>query len=341
MKNVLYMIMILIVMIVCACIANDSPVKTVVGDVVTFIKDYTAKTSVDNSTPNKSYENAATNKSDESSSTNKSIENAVSSKSIVIDHTCIKLDQISLEWIEKAKNDLHIFYGHTSHGSQITSGLLALTEFKKSPYNFKSGSSNDSADLRENPSMDLGNPDYEAWATETRKYLEKNKNINTVMWSWCGQMSGANNRHVKTYLDLMQALEIEFPGVTFVYMTGHLDGTGENGILARNNNQIREFCINNNKVIYDFADIESYNPDGVYFGDKFANDACDYDSNGDKKPDKNWAKEWQDTHKEGVDWYQCTAAHSQPVNGNMKACAAWWLMARIAGWDGKLSVGAE
>jgi hypothetical protein len=179
--------------------------------------------------------------------------------------------------------------------------------------------------------MDLGNKN---WAAETRKYLDKNNDINVVMWSWCGQLSGASSWYVKTYLNTMQALEKDYPRVTFVYMTGHLDGTGEEGTLARNNNQIREFCVNNGKVLYDFADIESYDPDGVYFGDRYANDACDYDSNGDKKQDRNWAQEWQDKHIKGVDWYQCEAAHSQPVNANMKAYAAWWMMARIAGWDG-------
>jgi hypothetical protein len=28
------------------------------------------------------------------------------------------------------------------------------------------------------------------------------------------------------------------------------------------------------------------------------------------------------------------AAHSQPLNGNLKAYSAWWLWARLAGWPG-------
>ena len=53
----------------------------------------------------------------------------------------------------------------------------------------------------------------------------------------------------------MIRLELEFPQVTFVYMTGHLDGTGEDGNLHQRNNQIREFCRINNKVLFDCADI--------------------------------------------------------------------------------------
>lgn len=256
---------------------------------------------------------------------------------IVADHNSIKIDQIPVSWVEQAKKDLHIAFGHTSHGRQIISGMLGMTDFKKEPFIYKAELPEDSIDLRDHPFggyKDLGQPDNKTWAEDTRKYLEKNKDINVVMWSWCGQLSTGNRDYVQTYLDLMESLEKEFPDVTFIYMTGHLDGTGEEGNLARNNKQIRDFCTSRNKVLYDFADIESYNPDGVYFGDKYANDACDYDSNGDKIPDKNWAIEWQNSHVEGVDWYQCEAAHSQPVNANMKASAMWWLLARIAGWDG-------
>lgn len=254
-------------------------------------------------------------------------------KALNADHRSIKTDDISYELIELAKKNLHIAYGHTSHGSQITEGMLAMTEFKKEPFIYKTRPSEGSLDLRDNPfggDKDLGNPDNKTWARETRKYLNKNEDINVVMWSWCGQLSNANDAFVQHYLDLMNSLEFEFPTVTFVYMTGHLDGTGKEGRLERNNDKIREFCISENKVLFDFADIESYNPDGVYFGDKYPNDACEYDSNKDKIPDKNWAIEWQDSHVEGVDWYKCTAAHSQSVNANMKAAAMWRLLAEIA-----------
>ena len=61
----------------------------------------------------------------------------------------------------------------------------------------------------------------------------------------------------------MTALENEYWGVKFVYMTSHLDGCGANGNLNLRNNQIRQYCQTNNKILYDFADIESYDPDGL------------------------------------------------------------------------------
>ncbi len=103
------------------------------------------------------------------------------------------------------------------------------------------------------------------------------------------------------------------------------------GNLHVSNNQIRDFCAANNKVLFDFADIESYDLDGNYFGDKLVDEACSYDSNNDSIRDANWATEWQDANP--GEWYDCTSAHSQPVNANQKAYAAWWLWATLAGWD--------
>ena len=80
-------------------------------------------------------------------------------------------------------------------------------------------------------------------------------------------------------------------------------------------------------MLYDFYDIECYDPDGSYFGDQYVNDDCSYTGG-------NWAIEWQNTHVEGMDWYNCTAAHTEPLNGNRKAYAAWWLWAILGGWQG-------
>ena len=118
-------------------------------------------------------------------------------------------------------------------------------------------------------------------------------------------------------------------------MTGHLDGGGLEGNLHIRNEQIRQFCKSNNKILFDFADIESYDPDGNYYLDKAANDGCFYDSNGDGSRDANWAIAWQDLHTEDVDWYVCSSAHSEALNANMKAYAAWHLWARLAGWSGQ------
>jgi len=183
---------------------------------------------------------------------------------------------------------------------------------------------------------DLGHNGSTTWAKDTRTYLNKpeNKDVNVIIWSWCGGVSDNTSNGIQTYLNEMNNLETEYPNVRFVYMTGHLDGSGLNGNLHKRNEQIRNYCKNNNKILFDFADIETYNPDNTYFGDKNPNDNNDYDSDNNGSRDRNWAVEWQNSHSKNTDWYDCSCAHSKALNCNQKAYAAWWLWASLAGWDG-------
>ena len=48
---------------------------------------------------------------------------------IIIDHTRTDITAVPQAWIEEAKNTLHIAYGHTSHGSQLTDGMSGLVGF--------------------------------------------------------------------------------------------------------------------------------------------------------------------------------------------------------------------
>jgi hypothetical protein len=260
-------------------------------------------------------------------------------EAVIVDHTCIVLDGIPASWIEQARQTLHIAYGHTSHGSQLTTGMAGLVDWKGAAYAFNTGGTGGALDLRDfygdfgglGIASDLGNPDRTAWETATRAYIAQNPAVNVIIWSWCGQVDGTES-DIEGYLDLMDGLEDDYPGVQFVYMTGHTDGTALTENVPLRNQQIRDYCLANKKILFDFADIESYDPDGDYFGDKLVNDACDYDGDGDGTQDSNWAVIWQDAHP--GEWYDCESAHSQPLNANLKAYAAWWLWARLAGWDG-------
>ena len=99
------------------------------------------------------------------------------------------------------------------------------------------------------------------------------------------------------------------------------------GLDKAANQMVRDFCMNNNKILYDFTDIERYDPDGTYF--EYAHDNCDY-YDAELNRLGNWATEWQNSHVEGMDWYSCSSAHSEPLNANRKAYAAWWLWAKFA-----------
>jgi hypothetical protein len=269
-----------------------------------------------------------------------------SAQGVVIDHTCTDIWQIPESAINGAKSSLHIAYGHTSHGSQIISGMgtssgQQLDQFMTNngappgTYLWGNNGGEGILDLRDTPfsgASDLGNPDRIAWEAATRNYLASHTDCNVIIWSWCGQAS-TSTENIDIYLDLMEGLITDYPDVQFVFMTGHLDGGGETGILNLANNHIRNHCISNDRILYDFADIESYDPEAaVHYMPLICNDECDYDSDDDGIRDANWALDWQASHIEGVDWWQSGAAHSQHLNGNRKGYAAWWLWATLAGW---------
>ena len=233
---------------------------------------------------------------------------------IVADHTVIEPFELIPETvIETAKSTYNIFYGHTSHGSQIVSGMEILYD-EDGLYAFNDGE--DTLQLSEY-SDDLGYDGDVSWVPVTRARLDQPDNgINVVMWSWCGGVSDNTVAGINTYLDAMDGLEADYPDVTFVYMTGHLDGTGPAGTLYLRNNQIRDYCVLNDKVLFDFADIESFDPDGNHYPND--DDGC------------NWCDAWCASNP--CPW--CASCnHSHCFNCYLKGKAFWWMMARVSGWD--------
>jgi hypothetical protein len=124
-------------------------------------------------------------------------------------------------------------------------------------------------------------------------------------------------------------------------MTGHLDPINDD--VNNLNKLIRTFCKNNNKLLFDFADIESCNPDGTCFLDQGASYNCDY-SNGLN----NWAGEWITAHPDSELAQltsKCEVCDHSPddqdgpnttplarLNCILKGRAFWWMIAAAAGW---------
>lgn len=249
----------------------------------------------------------------------------------VIDHTCADISLIPDHWIEEAKK-LTIHFAHTSHGSQILSGLLALEEID-TKYSVAIRESGSSAALppQENPAALLiydGNPpetyiepdDY--WATQDA--IDRTEDVldtglfSVTTWTWCGQQSSNTVETVQAYLNALSGIEERYPNITVIYMTGHTDGGSDT--LARNNAMVTDFCRAHGRWCFDFADIESYDPSGVHYPD--TTDACD------------WCADWCSIHPSDCTALPDSCAHSHEFNCLLKARAFWWLLARIAGWPG-------
>jgi len=257
---------------------------------------------------------------------------------IIIDHTCTEINGIPESEINKAKTDLHIAYGHTSHGSQLITGMNNLDAFMggNNLYIWHDGPQESYLDIDDYfTSGDLGHNGDTSWAARTRVYLDDpaNADVNVVIWSWCGGVSDNSHEGIQTYLDKMDQLGNDYPNVEFIYMTGH-SYINSDEQTKTNNQQIRDYCNSHNKVLFDFENIEYYDPDNIFF--EFVTDNCDYFNSNENDRQKlgNWATEWQDSHTQDIDWYDCSCAHSVALNCNQKAYAAWWMWARLVGWDG-------
>jgi hypothetical protein len=273
---------------------------------------------------------------------------------IIIDHTSTNVSKIPLSCINKIKTDLHVAYSHTSHGSQLYTGMLALESWNSSygiDFNGSGGQLHfedyygygDDSGFATGGCYDLSACDDggDGLLGPTREFLDsvEGQDINVILWSWCS-IAGHN---ITFYLEKMQTAITEYPDVQFAFITGHAEGGGEGDSSDSRNEIIRDF-VNNNVfcethqcILFDFADMENYDPDNNYFLDKYVTDALNYNTG-------NWGVEYLGRHPIGLnadltDYINGGCSHSESpyeanVNCALKGQATWWMMARMAGWDG-------
>jgi len=222
---------------------------------------------------------------------------------VIANHSAVdSFDNIPDSVIEFISENFNFYYGHTSHGSQIITGLNML-QYENALYAKPSFYER---------SDDLGTLGDTSWVTNLRYRLDQGT-YNIAMMSWCGGVSTNTTAGINTYLSKMDELESDYPDVLFIYMTGHLDGTGDAGNLRAMNNLIRSYCNANEKILFDFADIESYDPDGTFYAD--GSDACE------------WCLDWCASN----DCPSCdNCARSHCYNCYVKGKAFWWLMSKLA-----------
>jgi len=254
----------------------------------------------------------------------------------VVDHRCTDLAQVPDAALQMARTELKVSFAHGAAAAQITAGLAALKTANPSLYSFSLTPGESESDTlsiwNRMPTGELGEPEKNnPWFVRTEKFLTgAGRDRNVVIWAWNDQLGTISAADFQSYFKQMDVLEKRFPKVHFIYMTGPLDGTGEDGELYRRNEAIRKFCRENHKNLFDFADLESFAPGGNVDYRKYrVKSDGSYLARGKKR---NWAQEWLSRHPEFRAELPAKVPQSTPLHAALKARAFWWMMGCLAGW---------
>jgi hypothetical protein len=190
----------------------------------------------------------------------------------IVNHT--NIDEVALysQSLMDAIGQKKWFFTHASVGANMISGLNEL--HSENPNKYKFVSSAFMSYLTTPPAITTNGTIYEChrgnpgWA---EKYTYLN---NSVYSGWNYDKVDAvmdklcyidQNADVNRYLSLMSELEKAYPNTVFVYTTMPLTYDSDSSNVLRNNynNAVRAYCSANNKMLFDVADIESHDLNGI------------------------------------------------------------------------------
>lgn len=259
------------------------------------------------------------------------------SQGIIVDHTSTDVSAIPNNIIDSIKQNIKFHWCGQSHSHQITAGLDSLeSDFPN--LNATIGlvelpEPNGSLCVMEGlnwgeyapqcsgywvyiaPHLYWSGP--KAYGNVKQTLFNCQSTINISAFEWCGELENNTSEYVQSYLDSISVYEQMYPEVTFIYTTGHAQSSGINGYTRHQNNKIiRQYCIDNNKVLYDFGDLDCWSNGEfsyyLYEGDTIPIQHSDYDGE--------------------------IIHHTTEESCKIKAKAIWYLMARLSGWEREINI---
>ena len=249
---------------------------------------------------------------------------------IVVDHTCLEVEAdgslveiIPQGYLDQARR-LKVLFCHASVGGTIMNGMVGRKGLaNENPERYQIGGQQNADATWFDANTGIIDISHTGWPLNGSKILGFDNHIrnlgygaplrtNVAFMKYCyiDWQPGTNvEQRWNEYRITMEALEADFPDITFVWWTTAVNTAGDAGdVREAFDNMLREYCINNGKVLFDLADIESHDLQGNPCYDDIGAEAL-------------------------YAGYAVDGAHPRDIGQLRLASAMWWLLARIAGWE--------
>jgi len=188
---------------------------------------------------------------------------------VIVDHAnCNSIETATAANIA-ALGKMKVFFAHASVGGNILSGMNELHTQNPGQYPLSCEPAKESPETTKDGSLyeyNRGNPGAEAKISIFAQCIRNGWHspaVNVVINKFCYIDPDAN---FDNYIASMSGIEKEYPSTRVVYVTIPITTQKDAENLKRQkfNKRLRNWANQNNKVLFDLADIEAWSPDGKH-----------------------------------------------------------------------------